>query len=203
MTAELPRRVVIDLPDWAIEVGADAPVTTDTDSQMRFVLDLARRNVAEGTGGPFAAAVFRRDTGAPLAIGVNRVVPLAAAPAHAEIVAIALAGQAAGSFDVGDVGSHVLVSSTEPCAMCLGAVPWSGVDELVIGARDEDARAVGFDEGIKPDRWPERLAEAGIEVRRDVLRDEAAAVLRDYAAAGGPIYNGTTGDDGPPADGNP
>ena len=183
---------MLDLPGWVDELVAGYEASTDLDTQMAFVLSLADRNVAEGTGGPFAAAVVDRGTGALLAPAVNRVEPLGAAIAHAEVMAIALAGAAAGTWDLAANGDFALVTSTEPCAMCLGAVQWSGVRELRIGARDEDARAVGFDEGIKPDRWAEQLADRGIEVRRDIHRDAAAAVLTRYASAGGTIYNGVT-----------
>jgi tRNA(Arg) A34 adenosine deaminase TadA len=74
--------------------------------------------------------------------------------------------------------------------MCLGAVPWSGVVRLVCGARDEDARAIGFDEGDKPTDWPDLLRRRGIEVLRDVRRTQAAAVLRAYVEQGGELYNG-------------
>jgi tRNA(Arg) A34 adenosine deaminase TadA len=74
--------------------------------------------------------------------------------------------------------------------MCFGAVPWSGVVKLVCCARDEDARAVGFDEGPKMAEWWRTLGERGIEVVRDVRRTEAAQVLAEYAADGGAIYNG-------------
>jgi tRNA(Arg) A34 adenosine deaminase TadA len=46
-----------------------------------------------------------------------------------------------------------MVVSTEPCALCLGAIPWSGIRRLVCGARDEDARSIGFDEGEKVPYW--------------------------------------------------
>jgi tRNA(Arg) A34 adenosine deaminase TadA len=65
--------------------------------------------------------------------------------------------------------------------MCFGVIPWSGVRHLVCGARGEDAEAVGFDEGTKPAEWVRSLDERGITVERDVLRDEAASVLREYA----------------------
>ena len=65
---------------------------------------------------------------------------------------------------------------------------------LLCGARAEDARAVGFDEGEKPADWPAALERRGISVGRDVLREEAAAVLRRYAEGGGEIYNAREGD---------
>ena len=103
----------------------------------------------------------------------------------------------AGDFDLGGPGHppYELVASTQPCAMCLGATPWSGVRHLVCGARDEDAEEIGFDEGMKPADWIGSLEERGITVERDVLRDEAASVLRDYAESGGDIYNSRRGDD--------
>jgi tRNA(Arg) A34 adenosine deaminase TadA len=73
--------------------------------------------------------------------------------------------------------------------MCFGASPWSGVRRLVCGARDEDARAIGFDEGPKLADWITALNDRGIAVLRDVLRDEAVGVLKDYIEAGGIIYN--------------
>lgn len=157
---------------------------------MRLVVELSRRNVAEGTGGPFGAAVFDLSTGKLLAPGVNLVMPTHCSAAHAEIVAFMIAQQVAGTFDLSTPGfpPYELVASTEPCAMCFGSVPWSGVVSLICGARDEDARAIGFDEGPKMSNWVAALEERGIGVQRDVLRDDAAAVLRLYAQSG-PIYN--------------
>jgi len=155
---------------------------------MQVVIELARRNIDEG-GGPFGAAVFSTD-GTFIAPGLNRVVVASVPIAHAEILAIGLAAQTLGSWDVAGLGSFELVSSTEPCAMCLGAVPWSGVEHLVCGARDVDAREVGFDEGNKPADWVADLEAAGIQVTQDVRRSAAVALLRGYASSGGAIYNG-------------
>ncbi|HEX5700142.1 MAG TPA: nucleoside deaminase, partial [Rubrobacter sp.] len=104
--------------------------------------------------------------------------------------------QVAGDFDLGGGGkpAYELYASTEPCAMCLGATPWSGVRGLSCGARDEDARAVGFEEGAKLPDWIAALEEIGISVKRDVLREDAARVLFDYADGGGEIYNARRGD---------
>jgi len=66
---------------------------------------------------------------------------------------------------------------------------WSGVRHLVYAARGEDVIALGFDEGPKPADWAGELRGRGITVSPDLLRDEACAILREYQAAGGPIYN--------------
>lgn len=181
------------LPPWTDDL--DTTPRPDPVDQARFAVELARLNVEHDTGGPFGAAVFEIASGRLVASGVNLVVPTNTAIAHAEIVAIALAGQAVGSFDLGAEGlpDMALACSCEPCAMCFGAVPWSGVKLLLISARDEDARAVGFDEGPKMVDWKEQLVARGIEVRTDIDRETGAAVLRDYVASGGPVYNGRGG----------
>ena len=61
---------------------------------------------------------------------------------------------------------------------------------MVCGARDEDARAIGFDEGPKMPDWIPALERRGISV----VRDEAAAVLEEYAGRGGVIYNARQGE---------
>lgn len=182
------------LPRWFDDVADDRP-RPDPADQVLFAIDLARHNIENDTGGPFGAAVFEVESGKLVAAGVNLVVPTNTAIAHAEIVAIALAGQKVRSFDLGAEGlaDMVLACSCEPCAMCFGAVPWSGVRRLLIGARDEDARAVGFDEGPKMSDWRQQLESRGIEVITDTEREAGAQVLRDYVAAGGPVYNGRSG----------
>lgn len=159
---------------------------------MGLAIRLANENVVRGTGGPFGAAVFDLDSGTLLSAGVNIVVPARCSVAHAEILAIALAQQARGTHDLGSAdGSLVqLAVSAEPCAMCLGALPWSGIRSLACGAREADVRAIGFDEGPKVADWVEALHVRGIEVLRDVRRGEATGVLEAYRAAGGRVYNG-------------
>jgi len=184
--------IVLDLPDWLEAWWAGQPaVLPDPADRMRLVIELARLNVQRRTGGPFAAMVFERDTGRLIAPGVNGVLAARCSVAHAEIMALAAAQQLLGSHDLS--AAHLpacqLVSSVEPCAMCLGAVPWSGIRSLVCGAREEDARRIGFDEGAKPRDWPGVLAARGIGVTQDLLRQEAAAVLDLYVRLGGVIYN--------------
>lgn len=193
-----PAELRIVLPDWIAAFAGQRQVLPDLDERMAFVIEAARRNLLEGTGGPFAAAVFERDSGVLVSLGVNLVVPQGLSLLHAEILSCALAQRKLGRYDLGARGlpAHQLVTSAEPCGMCLGALCWSGVRHLAVGARDADVRSLGFDEGPKPADWPRRLAERGIELATDVRRAQAVAVLRAYLADGGIIYNGRQ-DDGP------
>ena len=139
---------VLRLPEWVEPFLAQGERSySSLEDRMHLAIDLARLNVRYGTGGPFGAGIFDLETHTLLAPGVNMVVPMACSVLHAEIVAIIVAQQVAGTYDLGGEGVPAceLVTSTEPCAMCMGAVPWSGVRRLVCGARDQDARDAGFD----------------------------------------------------------
>ncbi len=185
--------IVLRLPDWLDAILPPAEqVYASREERMGLVIDLARQNIQRGTGGPFAAAVFDLNSGKLLAPGVNLVVDGHCSVAHAELVALMLAQQIGRSHDLGGPSQAPceLVTTTEPCAMCLGALPWSGIVSLVCGARDEDAREIGFDEGDKPADWPATLQRRGIEVYRDVCGQKARAVLQQYRDRGGAIYNG-------------
>lgn len=168
-----------------------AEILPSVEERMALVIAAARRNISQGTGGPFAAAVFETGSGKLVSLGVNLVVSGGLSLLHAEMLALALAQKKTGSYDLGrpDLPAHELVTSTEPCAMCFGAIPWSGVRRVITGARDADARSVGFDEGPKMATWRKELEQRGIATLCDVGREAAAQVLRDYAASGGKIYN--------------
>ena len=193
MVPSLPVSMRWEMPPWAHSLVDPEQSFPTALERMGLAVELSRRNIVNGTGGPFGAAVFDLTTFRPLALGVNLVVSTASAAAHAEVVAVCLAGQRMGTFDLtaGAGGPTELATSCAPCAMCLGAIPWSGVSSVLIAAREEDARSVGFDEGNRPADWVEGLERRGISVIQDVLREEAVAVLRGYLEGGGFIYNST------------
>lgn len=182
----------VKLPEWVNAFIPDhTTVCISQEERMELAIDLAIHNI-KNDGGPFGAAIFERQTGKLIAPGINLVMQSNCSVVHAEIVAIILAQQIVQNFDLGAPGlpEYELVSSTEPCAMCLGALPWSGITSLVCGARDEDARHIGFDEGEKPEHWVQALESRAITVTRDILRDKAKAVMQQYVDEGGIIYNG-------------
>lgn len=149
-----------------------------------------------------------------VSIGMNRVVPLNNSTLHGEMVAIQLAQQKIGSFtlmvdkeendicttvddDNGDTKEEKLskkkrqfelFTSCEPCAMCLGATLWSGVSRIVCGATKDDAQSIGFDEGPVYTSSYTHLEGCGVAVTKNVLRENAADVLRRYGSSG-LIYN--------------
>ena len=190
--------VCISLPSWVDDEVADAPeYFRREEERMRFVIGLSRRNVLEDTGGPFGAAIFERGSGRLVAPGVNVVVAGRTSIAHAEAMAFMLAQQDVESFDLGAAGlpAMELVASSQPCIQCYGMTWWSGVQRVVIGARAEDVEAItGFAEGPLPDDWVGMLERREaplkpVEVRRDVLAEDACRVLELYRDSDGFVYN--------------
>jgi tRNA(Arg) A34 adenosine deaminase TadA len=184
--------VQIDLPAWVSEVVQwDRRLSSDKD-KMRLAIALSRENVERGTGGPFGAAVFELGSGKLVGVGMNSVVRLNNCTLHGEMVAFMIAQQRLGSFTLSSatMPAHELVTSCEPCAMCLGAILWSGVKRVVCGAAREDASRLNFEEGpVFPESY-RYLTDRGIEVVHEVCRDEAREVLELYRRKSGRIYNG-------------
>jgi len=169
------------------------PVLED---RVRFVINLSQTNVENQTGGPFGAAIFERDSGRLVSVGVNQVVASGCSVAHAEMIAFMMAQVTLGTFDLGggNLPAHELVTSAQMCAMCMGATPWSGVRRVVIAAKSEDVEELtDFDEGPRMADWRQQLEARGIEVIEGLLRDEARLVLAGYASSEGVIYNGRGG----------
>lgn len=193
----LPQRFILDLPDWAADEWQRLPeYLPDLDQRMAAVLRLARLNTEHQSGGPFAAGVFERESGRVISVGVNRVVPRSCSSAHAEMMALSLAQQRLGVYDLGGPGmsAHQLVVNWSPCAMCFGAVLWSGIRSLVIAGADAEMMAItGFDEGPMPADWRGELKRRGIELIEGVMREEALADFRVFATTNPEVYNGRQG----------
>lgn len=201
MNQQLPTNSVshltLALPDWAVAALRELPARLPTlEERMAAVIEFSRQNFRRNTGGPFAAGVFERDSGRLVVIGVNRVVAHNCSSAHAEVMALSLAQQRLGTYDLGGPGlpAHQLVVNWRPCAMCYGAVLWSGVRSLVIAGEGPELEAItGFDEGpIHPD-WRGELSKRGIGLIEDIMRREALEAYREFSAAERPVYNARTG----------
>lgn len=183
------KSIEITLPDWLSDVLRGHTFFANDSEKMELAVALAKENIAKG-GGPFGAAVFDRSDGRLISTGVNLVVHSNNSTLHAEMVALVFAEKQLGSYSLAQRGSFELFTSCAPCAMCLGAVLWSGVERLVYAATADDARAIGFDEGPVFDQSYQYLQERGMEVVHRFMQQEGRAVLQMYHAGGGTIYNG-------------
>jgi len=189
----------VSLPDWATkELGQIPDRITTLEERMQHVIRFSRLNFERDTGGPFAAGVFEEETGKLVVIGVNRVVPMSCSSAHAEIVALSLAQSMLKTFDLGgrDMPRYQLVVNWRPCAMCYGAVVWSGVRSLIIaGSTSELEQITGFDEGPIHPQWQRELEKRGVALTDGVLKEEACEVFRAFRDSGKLVYNGRQGEE--------
>jgi tRNA(Arg) A34 adenosine deaminase TadA len=177
-------------PAWVEQAVERDSIYPDDESRMRLAVQLAHGNVKHGTGGPFGAAIFDAD-GRLVGFGVNMVVPANNSSLHAEMVAFMMAQARVGSYTLGGPGmpEHLLYTSCEPCAMCLGATFWSGVRRVLFAATREDASEL-FDEGpVFPASYA-YLEERGIRFHGGLLRAEGRAALELYRDRHGERYNG-------------
>jgi tRNA(Arg) A34 adenosine deaminase TadA len=184
--------VHVEYPGWVNSVVDWEQTYPGDEERMRVAIDVARANVERATGGPFGAAIFEATSGRLVAVGMNSVVRLNNCTLHGEMMAFMMAQNRVASFTLNapNLPVHELFTSCEPCAMCLGATLWSGVQRVVYGASRDDASRLKFEEGpVFPESY-QYLEDRGIRIVRNVLRDEARAVLEMYRAKGGKIYNG-------------
>ena len=132
----------------------------DSDAvHMAIALDEARAAEAEGEVPVGAVVVI---DGQVVARDHNRRESTNDPSAHAELLALRAACEAAGSWRL--PGATVVVT-LEPCTMCAGALSAARVERVVFGAADPKAGAVGslYNVGVDP-RLPHTFAvEAGVD----------------------------------------
>lgn len=93
--------------------------------------------------------------------------------AHAEMIAIRQAAEVLGGWRLPGCSMYVTV---EPCSMCAGAMVWSRIENLYIGAMDPKAGACGSVFNIaEEDRLNHR-----IHVERGILEDECSSIMKEF-----------------------
>lgn len=91
--------------------------------------------------------------------------------AHAEMQAITAAANQLGGKYLTDCTLYVTL---EPCVMCAGALGWSQIRRIVVGARDEKR---GFSIFAPQALHPKT------EIVYGILQDESAALMRTFFAS--------------------
>jgi tRNA(Arg) A34 adenosine deaminase TadA len=153
------------------------PASRDADSVfLRRAIALAERARANGRH-PFGALIVA-PPGEVLAAAENRTIgPDCDATGHAELEAVRAASRRHGPATL---AAATLYSSAEPCAMCAGAIYWSGIGRVVYGLSEARLLALTGDHAENPTlRLPCRevfaRGQRPVEVIGPLLEDEAAA----------------------------
>jgi len=138
---------------------------------MRLALDRAR--LAVGSQDVPVGAVVLDPAGEVVAAAGNERELTQDPTAHAEVLALRRAAEAAGTWRL---DGHTLVVTLEPCTMCAGALVLARVERCVFGAYDPKAGAVAslFDV-LRDPRLNHR-----VDVRGGIMEAECSAVLLDF-----------------------
>lgn len=169
---------------WVLEparpgFGAPAGAPADPARAERFMrraIELSRRGMEAGDGGPFGAVVVRGEE--IVGEGWNRVIAGKDPTAHAELEAIRTACKRLDRFAL--TGCE-LFASAQPCPMCFGAVYWARLDRIYYANSVDDAAAIGFDDRFIYEQLRLPFDRRKVPEGR-LLGEEARKVFTDYAA---------------------
>jgi len=147
---------------------------------MREALAEAERGVAEGEA-PIGC-VLALGSGPDLRVvarGHNRLNALKRKTAHAEMVAFEAGGSLDGAppalpLDAEDV---IMVSTLEPCVMCLGAAMEAGVSRVLFGL---NAPADNGTQRVRPPESPESPESSAPEITGGILAAESRALFEQW-----------------------
>jgi tRNA(Arg) A34 adenosine deaminase TadA len=147
------------------------------EAHMREVFAIARRARAHGNR-PFGALLVGGN-GAVLAAAENSQMTDEQVFAHAEMN---LLQRAVKDFTPDVLERATLYTSAEPCAMCAGAIFWSGVSRLVFGlSGDRLHKLSGYSPQMLVASARDVLSRAGrqVEIVGPVFESEAEAIVAD------------------------
>jgi tRNA(Arg) A34 adenosine deaminase TadA len=150
---------------------------------LRRSFEAGRRAVAHGNH-PFGAVLVDAH-GVVLLEAENAFMPSHDGTAHAERL---LCTQAATTYGADVLKHSTLYSSAEPCAMCAGAIYWTGIGRVVFGLGEARLKAITGDHPENPTldlpcRTVFAAGQKDIEVVGPLLEDEAAALHEGFWAA--------------------
>jgi guanine deaminase len=143
---------------------------------MRRAIELSRKNMHTGAGGPFGAVIVK--DGKIVGEGWNKVTSINDPTAHAEVEAIRDACKNLGTFEL---KACELYTSCEPCPMCLAAAYWARVGAIYFGNTREDAAAVQFDDEFLYNEIVKPLEKRTVPIK-PLLRAEALTVFTEWTA---------------------
>lgn len=143
---------------------------------MRRAIELSRKNMLSGQGGPFGAVIVK--DGVIVGEGWNKVTSSNDPTAHAEVDAIRNACRSLANFDL---KGATIYTSCEPCPMCLAAIYWARIEKVYYANTRTDAAAIDFDDEFLYSEVAKPLKDRSIPIQ-PLLRDEAQSVFQEWSA---------------------
>ncbi|XGC80939.1 nucleoside deaminase [Bdellovibrio bacteriovorus] len=143
---------------------------------MLRAIELSRKNMQAGAGGPFGAVIVKDDK--IIGEGWNKVTSTNDPTAHAEVVAIRNACESAKNFSL--EGAEIY-TSCEPCPMCLAAIYWARIDKIFYANTRKDAANIDFDDDFLYQEIPKEIAHRKVPMIQ-CAHDEALTVFKEWQA---------------------
>ncbi|MCS7028550.1 MAG: nucleoside deaminase [Bacteroidia bacterium] len=145
-------------------------MNSEHEKYMRIALQQASRAFEQGEV-PIGCVIVSNTTQTIIAKAYNQVETLQDPTAHAEILAITAACTYLGSKYLTDCTLYVTL---EPCLMCLGAIFWAQLSQVVFGAYEAKYSAM---HSIK------LLLDKRISIVGGVLEQECSTLIQEFFRA--------------------
>ena len=147
---------------------------TNHEPFIRQCYDLARQAVSHGDH-PFGALLVRE--GEVMLTAVNTVHSNRDVTQHAELNLVSQAGRL---FGYAALAESTLYTSTEPCAMCTGAIFWAGIPIVVYGCSAISLGQIAGGTFVVPSRQLLAKATRVTTIIGPVLEAEGIAIHQAY-----------------------
>lgn len=154
---------------------------------LEKAMDLAIQSALEGVknneGGPFGAAIVGNNQ--IISVAHNTVLKDSDPTCHAEINAIRLACQHLKRHELSDCQ---IVTTVEPCPMCLTAIYWARIQKIYIGAQRGVAQKYGFDDVHFYEEVARPLEQRKVVCETLALDAQVEAVFKEWQALDRTLY---------------
>jgi len=151
---------------------------------MHQAIVKANATMNEDLGGPFGASIMDKD-GKIIAVSSNSVLFDHDPTAHAEINVIR---EACHNLKTHDLSDYILVTTAYPCPMCLGAILWANIKEVIYGCRLNDAKSIGFRDDLMYDFIKMDMKDQKILKISELEREKCLELFNAYHIQNKEIY---------------
>ena len=167
-------------PDEPDMKGNTLTILSPQDERLLMAAIGVAQRARDNGNHPFGA-LLAAPSGDVLCEAENTVVTEADVTGHAELN---LVSKACRTLMAGQLGTATLYTSTEPCAMCSGAIYWSRIPRVVYALGEDELAALAGGSGELVLQLPSRQVFAAgsprVEVSGPHLHDAAAAVHKGF-----------------------
>ena len=150
---------------------------------MKEAINEAAKNLVTGDGGPFGAVVVK--DGKIIGKGHNEVIKNNDPTCHGEMQAIR---DACKNLKTYDLSGCELYTSAFPCPMCLSAIIWANIKTVYYGNTLQDAEDIGFRDSFIYKFVEGKCSDAEIMQLKQMDREEALKVFKEYKKNNQKIY---------------